>query len=255
MKKTFQAGIKVVSAIFYEVPANLAMANKLDCNLKHTSLRTSFKHPSCDQDVVVYSDPPHMLKLIRNALGENLFFVTAVNERIEWKYFVKLHELQQSETLANKLREEHIAFKKQKMKVRLATHLFTECIATALEFCANVFQIEDFKGTRPTIKFIKLMNNLFDVLDSRSSLQFNYKKPLWRTNFDNVSISLDNVDTYIAGLKTHVSGSLQLDTNRHTGFLGLNVCIASTKLLYNSFIVDNVSLKFLPLYKICQDNL
>lgn len=37
--------------------------------------------------------------------------------------------------MANKLREQHISFRKQKMKVRLATEVFSESVAAALAFC------------------------------------------------------------------------------------------------------------------------
>ncbi|CAH1107869.1 unnamed protein product [Psylliodes chrysocephalus] len=62
-------------------------------------------------------------------------------------------------------------------------------------------------------------------------------------------------DKYIDGLKTHCNGQLLLDSGRHTRFLGLQVCIHSTKCLFNSLVVQNNLLSFLPKYKISQDNL
>lgn len=257
LKKCYEAGISVVSLTFDGAPINLTMAKKLGCKLLHTDLKTNFNHPSCEENVVVFLDPSHMIKLVRNTLGEKFSFVNSDNKFIKWEYFVKLNELQEKESfhLANKLRSQHINFQKQKMKVRFATQVFSESVATALQFCAEVLVLDEFKGVGPTVEFTNIMNDLFDILNSRNLLQYNYKKPLTEKNFSGTCEVLDKVDTYISGLKTSQNGALLLDSQRHTGFLGLKVCISSTKLLFQDLVVKKQFLKFLPMYKFSQDNL
>lgn len=255
LKKCFEAGIKVVSLTFDGAPTNLTMAKILGCDLNYTSLKTSFQHPSKNGDeVVVLLDPCHMVKLVRNTLGEKGLMANGENGLIRWKFFTQLHELQEKEGfhLANKLREQHIKFVKQKMKVRLATQLFSESVANSLDFCSQNLKLSDFNDVGPTVEFVKIMNSLFDILNSRNLCQFSYKKPLSIKNADIILTFLDKADLYLRGLKTATNGSLLLNTNRHTGFLGLLVCIRSIKVLYSNLILPE-HLKFLPTYKLSQD--
>lgn len=255
LKKCFEVGIKVISLTFDGAPTNLTMANLLGCNFKHTSLKTNFQHPSSKDEIVVLLDACHMLKLVRNTLGEKGSMVNRDNALIEWRFFKQLHELQDKEAfhLANKLREQHIKFTKQKMKVRLATQIFSESVAKALEFCSEVLMLQNFTNVGPTVEFIKIMNSLFDILNSRNLFHFSFKKPLCMKNANVILPFLDKADSYIRGLKTHCDGTSLLDTNRHTGFLGLRVCISSVKLLYSNLIVKQQCLKYLPTYKLSQD--
>lgn len=257
LRKCNDAGITVVSLTFDGAPTNLTMSKRLGCDLQHTSLKTSFKHPSCDEEVFVFLDPCHMIKLIRNTLGEKFSFINADNKLIEWKYFKQLHQLQESESfhLANKLRVQHIDFKKQKMKVRFATQLFSESVAMALKFCSENLLLADFKDVGPTVEFIQIVNHLFDILNSRNLLHFGFKKPLTKYNFHTVNEFIDKADKYISSLKTHVNGPLLLDSLRHTGFLGLKVCIFSLKQLFTTLVIRKKILKFLPMYKFSQDHL
>ncbi|CAK9300584.1 unnamed protein product [Gordionus sp. m RMFG-2023] len=59
----------------------------------------------------------------QNLLAEEEILINESNgELIDWKHIQNLHKLQECEGLraANKLRKAHIAFHKQKMKVKLA---------------------------------------------------------------------------------------------------------------------------------------
>lgn len=81
---------------------------------------------------------------------------------------------------ANKLNQAHILFSKQKMKVNLAVQLLSRAVADALAFCEDNFY--EFKGARATIKFINIVNDTFDVLNSRSTLAPGYKKSFCSAN-------------------------------------------------------------------------
>lgn len=80
------------------------------------------------EKVFIFLDPSHMLKLVRNCLGD---FRTIIAEdgEVSWTYFEELHTIQENEGLhlANKLRNKHLNYQKQKMKVRLAAQLFSKC--------------------------------------------------------------------------------------------------------------------------------
>lgn len=178
LEKCHEVGIRVVSLTCDGPPVNLTMANLLGCRLDHKNLKTFFKHPSTNDDVVFILDPCHMVKLVRNTLGEKGSLVDHNNELVSWNYLKELNILQKTESfhLANKLRNQHIAFGKQKMNVKLATQVFSESVATALSFCENELKTEQFIGVGATVRFILIINNLFDVLNSRNLVQCFYKK-------------------------------------------------------------------------------
>lgn len=66
------------------------------------------------------------------------------------------------------------------MKVKLASQLFSNSVADALQVCEK-YNVE-FKNVAATITFIRLINNIFDILNSRNIRQFEYKKPLFENN-------------------------------------------------------------------------
>lgn len=71
-------------------------------------------------------------------------------------------------------------------------------------------------------------------------------------NSNTIEAFLNDADKYIDTLK--LNNSLVLDTARHTGFLGLKVCISSFKVLYKTYIHTEI-LKFLPSHKLSQDHI
>ena len=64
----------------------------------------------------------YMLKLIRNTLGNCGTLVDGDDKEICWEYVTALHQLQQDEGLRprNKLKQAHVKWWQQKMKVNLA---------------------------------------------------------------------------------------------------------------------------------------
>ena len=79
-------------------------------------------------------DVCHMLKLIRNMLGmQNIF---DGNDRIiKWEYIDHLFKLQEKGLrLGNKLKQEHVNWKKNIMKVCLAAQVISGSIADSLKY-------------------------------------------------------------------------------------------------------------------------
>lgn len=252
-------GIKVVSLTCDGLASNLTMFRLLGCNFQAENLKTNFAFNDSPDNVQAILDPCHMLKLVRNTLGDFKIIYDDKNNKVQWKYLEKLNELQEKEGLhlANKLTNLHIHYKKQIMKVRLATQLFSSSVADALEFCEEL-KIEDFKDSGATAKFIRYFNNLFDVLNSRSLKQPGFKQALNPKNKEETIKFLDLMCNYIANLKT-VNGEKLIQSRRKTGFLGLLVCIQSIKNLFTDLIEEKETngafLKCLPLYKVSQDHL
>jgi len=89
--------------------------------------------------------------------------------------------------LANKSRKQHIFFYKQKMKMKLATQLFSQSVTDALKFCKNSLHLKECYEADPTIKFIEMFNNGFHILNSRSIHSVGYKKALYAYNIRDIS--------------------------------------------------------------------
>jgi len=187
-------GMNVISITFDGAPSNISMCNKLGCNLNVTcSFQTHFKHPDSGEPVVLFFYPCHALKLFRNCLAEHTSMVDDKGDLIQWRYFVELNNLQEQEKLhlGNKLRKRHILFYKQKMKVKLASQTFSTSVADALQICDVDLQLTGFAGCASTIRAIRLINDLFNILNTRSIKHFQFKQSLHEGN-DTFLINLMN---------------------------------------------------------------
>ncbi|KAF0754266.1 THAP-type domain-containing protein, partial [Aphis craccivora] len=91
-------GVNVVSITFDGCSSNVTMARLLGCDFSIITLNTKF------EDVVVFLDPAHMVKLIRNTFGEKKTFLDGDGNLIDFNFVQKLFILQETEGchLANK---------------------------------------------------------------------------------------------------------------------------------------------------------
>lgn len=248
-------GVNIISLTFDGCPANFSMAKCLDCLLDPldlSNLKTSFTIQN--QEISIFPDPAHMLKLVRNTLGEKKELTNLNGQKISWQFIVNLHNLQNNEGLhlANRLRSQHINFAKQIMKVKLAAQTFSYSVAESIELCRKDLEIADFVDSEATVEFIKKNNSIFDILNSRNFHTFGFKKPMNDKNYSDIENFLNEMENYIVGLKLKDQPILQ--TNRKVGFFGFYICIQSLKKVYRNLIASKI-LNFVPLYKMSQDHL
>ena len=143
-----------------------------------------------------------MLKLVRNTLAEGGILKDSDNNDILWQYPVALQKLQGKEGLwlGNKLKIAHIQWWQQKMKVNLAAQVFSSSVADAIEYCADVLKLRQFQGSAATVRFIRLFDRLFDVLNSRNPFARGYKSALRVGNKTSRFPFLAKAYEYILGL-------------------------------------------------------
>ncbi|KAJ8714306.1 hypothetical protein PYW08_007926 [Mythimna loreyi] len=259
-----ETGVEIKSLTCDGVKANLAMAEELGCCFQDPNkLQTCFLDPSSGQKVSFFADPCHMLKLIRNTFFDYEYFINESQEQIKFDYIQKLHDLQEKELfyLANKLRANHIYYKTKIMNVKLATQLFSASVADSLLFCKNILNIPEFINVEATANFIKLINDLFDILDSRTK-SHGFKRALSKDNYQTALHRLQKarqvllqlyVDIEVKGQPTLVRKNI-LKSPRYTGFLGMLICIESTQSFFQDLVLSN-KLKFIPMHKISQDHI
>ncbi len=56
------------------------------------------------------------------------------------------------------------------MKVKLAAQTLSSSVADALVFCDEVMSNNEFRDCVATVKFIRIIDRLFDVLNSRNPI-------------------------------------------------------------------------------------
>ena len=125
-----------------------------------------------------------MLKLARNLLADKKTIIDDKGNEIKWEFIEALNKLQSMEGLraGNKLHERHIQWTRQKMKVKLAAQTLSSSVADALDFCNFDLKLPAFKGSEATVLFIRTIDRLFDLMNSRSPLAHGYKSPLRLSN-------------------------------------------------------------------------
>lgn len=147
---------------------------------------------------------------------------------IRWHYLSLLVQIQETEGLhvGTKIRRRHIIFHNEKMKVSLAAQTLSSSVANTLKTCEEDFKLLEFHGATPTAQFCQIINDSFDLLNSRNVLT---KKPTQRPisieNLVNIKTNVETFVKYIEALKIDNTSILQ--TRNKTGFLGFIICLKS----------------------------
>lgn len=170
-----EAGVTVLGITFDNASVNISSINELGCDLKKNLIKFAItpsneqsRFTSTDNEVFVFPDPVHMLKVVRNTFAHHKLFDPEDRE-VNFKYVVALYEVQKEVglNLRNKLQSEHIDYKRRSMNVRLAAQLLSRSVADDIDHCREVLRIEEFAGSEATSRFIRIMNDAFDLLNSR----------------------------------------------------------------------------------------
>lgn len=254
-----EVGVKISSVTLDGPAEHLAAANSLGAVMTMgEASKPYFPHPIANQpNVHVIIDPCHDLKNIRNALGELGLILDEDNNRIEWRFIKALALLQQEEglRLGNKLRTVHIDFKKMIMKVYLAAQTLSSSVADAIEFCCETLKLPGFQGCQATVKFIRVIDRIFDFLNSRNPWGKGFKSPLKSSNEHIWRARILEDIRYLSGLKLANNRPIYL-CPRKTGFIGFYTAVLSSIAIFDDYVksTDN-PLKMLLTYRFSQDHI
>lgn len=253
-----KTGINVISLTFDGTATNIATAHALGANLHPDNIKHFFLHPVTNKEIYIIMDPCHMIKLIRNCLASKGSICDEQGELIKWQYIVDLNEIQEKEGLhlATKIRKQHMQWQREKMKVKLATQVLSRSVADALTYLNKDLKKPQFTKSEATVTFLRLFNDLFDILNSRNLLNKEFKAPIQSKNKDLIMNFFDKCKLYIKNLRTANDGEYMLYSNRKTGFLGFLVCMESVRSIFYSICENNPHpLSFFLTYKLSQDHL
>ena len=251
-------GVRTVSLTCDGPSCHFAMMRSLGAKLTINDMNPSFPHPA-DHLLRVYVilDVCHMVKLLRNSFADGLILKTSDGETIRWKYIEELNKLQETEglRLGNKLKSAHIQWKRQKMKVNLAAQIFSSSVADALQYCNEGLKLPQFAGCEATVTFIRTIDGVFDVLNSRNPLGKGTKAPMKPANKEQTMKTLKDAEHYITGLKDG-AGNFMHTGPRKTGYIGFIASIRSvTRLFLELVAAPDAPMKYLLTYKLSQDHL
>ena len=88
---------------------------------------------------------------------------------------------------------------------------------------------EEFLNGEPTVNFITLFNNLFDIINTKSKYDFGFKGPLNKQNITLFFNFFATSEKYLRGLK--LSREI-LKSQSKTGFLEYLIAINNFRSLY-----------------------
>lgn len=198
-------------------------------------------------------DPCHMLKLCRNALADMKVITSTDNKQISFKYLEELLSLQKKEglKLSNKLTPNHIFYQNRKMNVKLAAQILSASVANALQFLLKS-RHPRFLGCEETINFIRQIDSLFDIFNSRDPFGQNLKGPITETQWKCTVKILNECYDYLKILS--INGTPILEHSRKMFVLGFLTNINSLKMLSDRLLKE-LNFKYILMYKFSQDHL
>ena len=161
------------------------MLEDLGAKLNYKNLKVTIDKKNV-MGIPIFATPDvcHLMKLVRNCFGSYQVFKDLNGDTVSWVFIEELQKLQEAEglvlanklrrkhvmVLANKLRRKHVMWTKDKMRTSLAVQLFSNSVADAIDYCRESLKLKQFVGSEGTTLFLRKMNNLFDVLNSKSKL-------------------------------------------------------------------------------------
>lgn len=250
-----ETGVLITSITFDGPRYNFAMATTLGAKLNIGDLQVYFLHPVSKAKVFVICDPCHMLKLIRNLFGKLQVIVDGDGNIIRWSFLEKLVQFQEHGLhAATKLRRRHLNWQNEKMKVFLAAQTLSNSVAKALLYLREDLHLPDFINSEATEKFCYIVNEAFDILNSRNKFNTDpHKMPISECNIHEMRRKIANIEKYLASLT--VNGQLVIHTTHKTGFIGTIISLHSVIGIFDTWIAPNSSVHYLLTYKVSQDHL
>lgn len=185
-----ETGILITSITFDGPRSHFVMATHLGAKLNiNENLQVYFLHPISKAKIFIILDACHMLKLICNLFGKLQVIVDGDGNTIKWSFLEKLVQFQEQHGshAATKIRKRHLNWQNEKIKVFLAAQTLSNSVAKALAYLREDLQLPDFKNSEATEQFCLIINEAFDILNSRNKFNTDPQKmPISDCNIHNI---------------------------------------------------------------------
>lgn len=137
LKALTNIGVKVASVTSDGLATNPASYEILGTSSDDiNAIVPFFRNPDTDEKVFVFYDAPHMLKLVRNCIGDKSILRDKENRKIDWKYIERLYRMKKNDLVSHKLTKKHMNWESNKMNVLLAIQTISNSVALTIEKCA-----------------------------------------------------------------------------------------------------------------------
>ena len=254
-------GLDVTALVFDGTFTNQSTAKLLGCKMKVSKRQTWFPHPQIfGAKVFVIFDVCHMVKLMRNLLGD--YKVIAHEEKgmlhkIRWEYIDALNSVQEGLgfMLGNKLRRKHIDWTKHKMNVSITAQTLSSSVATAIDFLRDDIDHPAFVGSEATTDFITKVDLAFDLMNSKNPFEKGNKSPVTAENFDKWIDKCQALASYLFDLKDE-KGNLLRNGCRKTVIWGFVFSMESMQCIAKDLLTRTYHpYSYVLTYKFSQDHI
>ncbi|XP_008178271.1 uncharacterized protein LOC103307771 [Acyrthosiphon pisum] len=225
-----KAGAKVHGFVCDGATTNRKLWSELGINGKMNELNNSFIHP---------------LDTTRKLNGQN--------DPIRWDFFEKLYNTEKENRglvkVCPSITKSHVYLNSfLKMKVKLATQIFSESVATALEYY-KLKNYPEFQNSSETTNFCRKINCLFDSLNNLNPYHgLSVDSEGWK----NIKSSINWLDDWEMALKEgEITEEEFLPPNTSQG---LRITMSSM-LDMSLYLIDKFDFKYILSGRINQDNL
>lgn len=165
--KVMNIGLKIVAFTSDQGSNFISMATDRNVTAADPFFRIN------DKKIYYIFDVPHLLKCLRNNLIDNDFVISndtdGKEEIASWDDVENLYEIEKEKSykMAFKLTESHIRPNNfEKTKVKFAAQVFSRSVANAMQCNVELGKLPE--NALGTAKFIQLINDMFDILNSSS---------------------------------------------------------------------------------------
>lgn len=125
----------------------------------------------------------------------------------------------------NNFSSQHINYKNSIMKVKLAAQTLSSGVAGAIQYLQQKSE-PSFQNSDTTIYFIKQIDRIFDILNSRIPFSKGYKSPINPGNINTIRSAFNDTSDYLKNLKCE--NNLLVLVGRKIFILGFVVTMSST---------------------------
>ncbi|XP_010281329.1 PREDICTED: DNA transposase THAP9, partial [Phaethon lepturus] len=210
-------------------------ARALGIRLDPERIQCTFQHPPGSAHSITYFfDICHALQLIRNAL-QCFRKIECLSDTVQWQHVVELAALREQRVLEPcSPKSGRPGSESYHLKVNLATMLFSEGVADALEHLQKL-GLASFQNCSGTVRFVRFMSHLCDIFHGRGPYRRGLKGPLLAGNYTKISQLFNEAKSFFITL-TDSMGRYIIRSKRKLGFLSFLFNVESLKWLYVNYV-------------------
>lgn len=230
-----EIGVQIVSMTFDGLPTNISMCKYLGADFENGKAYI-YDPVKPEHKIYVLLDAAHLLKCARGCVATRNI-VDGEGRIIKWKYFEAIYESQKSlpYNLGNKLTKTHMQWAKKKMSVKIAGETLNHCVADSMEFLKG--ECEEFTDADGTINFIRVVKDVFDIMNSTNSKKATgFKRPISKSTYCEFFERFDEATLYFKQLRIEGDQKFITETKSHTPFTGFISNMANFKNIYKDYV-------------------